>query len=147
MRGSRVYVCDSTALIDLYQHFPKKFKKLKTPVSNSFVKIPEGVYRELVRKTDKLRKMVEIWSSKYDFEISIKHDRRLLNELPRIDRTYGYKVTVGGKDYPGFWSSPSGSKSANAQVVTVGKVLGYIVVSDDRAVRYACLLENVECIG
>lgn len=70
-----------------------------------------------------------------------------MNELARIDRLYGDKVTVGGRDYPGFWHSPAGRKAADAQVVAVGKVFGWTVVSDDQAVRFACLLENVECIG
>lgn len=147
MRESQIYVCDATSLIDLYQHFPKRIKKLRKAVSNNLVKIPEGLYRELVRKTDKLQRLTVEWSAKYDFKLTIKQDERLLNELPQIERKYGDKVRVGGADYPGFWHSPSGRKSADAQVVTVGKVLGCTAVSDDMAVRYACLLENVECIG
>lgn len=143
-----VYVCDTTALIDLYQHFPKNLKKLRVFVSDERLKIPEGVARELKRKSDKLGKMIFTWSGKYRrFVVSIGHDQRLINELPRIERTYGDKVSVGGRDYPGFWHSPAGRKAADAQVVTVGKVLDYTVVSDDRAIRFACLLENVPCIG
>lgn len=38
-------------------------------------------------------------------------------------------------------------KAADGEVVTVGKVLVCVVVSDDRAVRMACSLENIGCIG
>ncbi len=148
MAKGTLYVCDTTALIDVYQHFPKKFRKLKTVVAEERFKIPEGVARELQRSTDKLGKTIGEWAEKFRrFVVSIQHNQRLMNGFPRIDRTYGDKVTVGGKEYPGFWHSPAGRKAADAQVVAVGKVLGCIVVSDDRSVRLACLLENVECIG
>lgn len=77
----------------------------------------------------------------------LKSDPRFHSEFARIEQTYGEKVSVGGRDYPGFWRSPAGRKAADGQVVTVGKVRKWVVISDDKAVRYACLNENVECIG
>jgi hypothetical protein len=147
MSSDIVYVCDSTSLIDLFQHFPVEFKRLRRKASDGIIKIPEGVFRELRRKTDKLRHYIEQWEQKYQFAVRLKSDPRFLPELARIEQTYGEKVSVGGKDYPGFWKSPGGRNAADGQVVTIGKVRGYVVVSDDKAVRFACLQENVQCIG
>lgn len=142
-----VYACDSTSLIDLFQHFPVEFKSLGPHASNGVIKIPEGVFRELRRKTDRLRHYLEQWEQKYQIVIRLSSDTRLLPELARIEQKYGEKISVGGINYPGFWKSPGGRKAADGQVVAVGKVRGYVVVSDDRAVRLACLQENVQCIG
>lgn len=147
MNPNDVYVFDATALIDLHNHFPKSFRKLRKYVSNGQVKIPEGVYREIKRKSDKLRKYVERWEIEHQFVIAIKNDIKLVNEFGRIEQSYGEKINVGDKVYPGFWKSPAGRKAADGQVVVIGKVYKYTVVSDDRAVRYACLSENVQCIG
>ena len=141
------YILDSDALINYYNHFPKKFKRLKELAKNGILKIPEGVFRELKRKSDKIKKYVVRWQNDYGIIITIKSDFRLVNNITRIDTTYGEKIKVGGKVYPGFWKSPSGRKAADAQLVTIGMVKKYTVVSEDRAVHLACLLENVECIG
>jgi hypothetical protein len=142
-----VYVCDSTALIDFFQHFPVEFKRLRKQAANGVIKVPEGVFRELKRKTDRLRHYLEKWEEEYKVVIRVKDDLRLLSEFARIEQGYGEAVSVGGNDYPGFWKSPAGRKAADGQVVAVGKVRGYVIVSDDRAVRLACLNENVQCIG
>lgn len=142
-----MYVCDSTSVIDLFQHFPVEFKRLKRKASDGVIKIPEGVFRELRRKTDKIRHYLEQWEGKYRIVIHLKSDPRYLPELARIEQTYGEKVSVGDRDYPGFWKSPGGRRAADGQVVAVGKVRGYVLVSDDRAVRLVCLQENVQCIG
>lgn len=46
------YVCDADVLISLYRHFPEKFKGLRRLVQGEVVKVPEGIYRELRRKSD-----------------------------------------------------------------------------------------------
>jgi len=142
-----LYFKVSTSLIDLFQHFPVEFKGLSSHASNGEIKIPEGVFRELRRKTDKIRHSLEQWEKKYNIVVRLKSDPRFLSEFARIEQTYGEKVSVGGKDYPGFWKSPAGRKAADGQVVTIGKVRKWVVVSDDNAVRLACLNENVQCIG
>ena len=142
-----MYVCDSTSLIDLFQHFPVEFKRLRRTASDGIIKVPEGVFRELRRKTDKIRHYLEQWEQNYQIVVRLKSDPHILPELARIEQTYGEKISVGGKDYPGFWKSPAGRKAADGQVVAVGAVLRFVVVSDDRAVRLACLQENVRCIG
>jgi hypothetical protein len=147
MNKTDSYILDTDALIDYYNHFPKKFKRLKELAKSGILKIPEGVFRELKRKSDKLKRYVEKWENDYNIVITIKSDFRLVNDFGRIDTTYGEEVKVGGRVYPGFWKSPSGRKAADGQLVTIGKVQKYIVVSDDKAVRLACLLEDVECIG
>lgn len=147
MSPSFVYVCDSTSLIDLFQHFPVEFRGLKPHISNGVIKVPEGVFRELRRKTDKIRNSLEQWEMEYQIVIHLKGDPRLLSELARIEQSYGVKISVGDKQYAGFWKSPGDKKAADGQVVTIGKVRKYVVVSDDVAVGFACLQENVQCIG
>ncbi|HVO72491.1 MAG TPA: hypothetical protein VMT35_00595 [Ignavibacteriaceae bacterium] len=148
MSKDNIYILDSDALIDFYNHFPAKFKKLQALSKNGLFKIPEGVFRELKRKSDKLRRLIERWENEFNIVISIKSNIQLVNEFGRIEITFGDEIKVGGKIYPGFWKSPAGRKAADGQLVTIGKVLPkHIVVSDDKAVSLACLLENVECIG
>jgi len=142
-----VYVFDSTSLVDLFQHFPLEFKALAPHAANGEIKVPEGVFRELMRKTDKISNSLEQWEKKHKIVVRLKNDPRFLLEFTRIEQTYGEKVSVGGRDYPGFWRSPAGRKAADGQVVAIGKVKKWVVVSDDKAVRFACLNENVQCIG
>ena len=147
MISGEVYVFDTTALIDIYNHFPKQFRRLKRIVSSGAAKIPEGVFREIRRKTDKLRHYVERWEEEYGFVINIGRNPKLLSEHSRIELAYGERVKVGDKIYNGFWNSPAGRKAADGQLVAIGKVHNYTVVSDDTTIRYACFLENVQCIG
>lgn len=68
--------------------------------------------------------------------------------MARLEREYkGEKIPVGRRKHSSFWRSASGRKAADAQVVAVGKVLEYFVVSDDRAIQLAGMLKNVPCIG
>jgi hypothetical protein len=145
MSAGDLYVSDTTALIDFFGHFPVEFRRLKKTASNGMLKIPEGVFRELKRKTDRLYNIIEKWNSKFSIVVQMTRDPQLLPELARIEQLYGAKITVGNAEYPGFWKSPAGRKAADGQVVTLGKVNQYVVVSDDRAVRLACLQENVQC--
>ena len=147
MSSSPAYICDTTALIDFFQHFPVQFKSLRKHLTKGIIKIPEGVFRELKRKTDRLFQQLEKWEREYQVVLRFRSDPRLLPELSRIEQAYGEKISVGGNEYPGFWKSPAGRKAADGQVVAIGVVLGHIVVSDDRAGRLACLQENVQCIG
>lgn len=147
MDEGTVYVCDADALINLNRHYPTETRKLRQVVSEGSLKIPKGVYRELVRGTDRLRDNVEKWEGKYKLVIYVEQNQELQSELGRIESAYGEKIKVGCKIYDGFWKSPAGKHAADGQVVAVGKVYGYTVVSDDKAVRLACMLENVQCIG
>jgi hypothetical protein len=106
------------------------------------LKIPEGVHKELQQKTDKLAKSIEQWEKKYSFIVHLDH--KALELLPDIERKYGPPFSVGGITYPGFWKSPSGKKSVDAQVVALAKSRGWIVVSNDNSIHGACMLENVE---
>ena len=142
------YVLDASALFDLHTHFRAKFRKLRLMVQQGYIKIPEGIFRELKRRTDALFKTVEEWSRKNpDCVVQISRVHNLANELVRIERQYGERIVVGTKEYDGFWHSPAARKAADGQVVAVAKVLSATVVSDDRAVRLACMLEGIPCIG
>ncbi|MDI6766427.1 MAG: DUF4411 family protein [Bacteroidota bacterium] len=148
MGSGNTYVCDTASLINLFLHFPKQFKKLKRLAENGTLKIPEGVHREIQRHSDKLHTFVDRWEEQHQIVIPMKHNPKLMIELPRIEQTYGEKIRVGNKEYRGFWKSAAGRKAADGLVVAVGKVYeGYIIVSDDQAVQMACFLENVPCIG
>jgi hypothetical protein len=71
-------------------------------------------------------------------------------ELVRIENAYGLDFKVERMPVKGFWKSKAGRDSADGQVVCVGKARkdkGAVVVSDDTAVRCACMLEDVPCIG
>lgn len=142
------YVIDTDAFINLDRHCRSRFNVLRQAVSNGGILIPEGVYRELSRSSDKLSKNMKRWSSKYPHCIvQINQDQGLKDEFARIEQTYGERISVGGQKYNGFWSSQAGKKAADGQVVAVAKVRGCTVVSDDRAVKFACMLENVPSIG
>jgi hypothetical protein len=142
------YVLDASALVDIHNHFGRKFSKLKPLVQKGYMKVPEGVFRELRRSTDRLYKAVERWSQNCpDCIVQIDRVYNLANELVRIEQQYGERIQVGVNEHPGFWKSPSGRKAADGQVVAVAKVLKCTVVSDDYAVRLACMLEGIPCIG
>lgn len=97
------YILDADALISLHDHFSNEFNKLRQLAKNDLAKISEGVYRELYRHSDKLFKKVDKWRKDYQQFVSyIKQDQRLIDEFSRIERTYGEKIRVGGKEYPGF---------------------------------------------
>lgn len=102
MSLATVYVCDTTALIDYYDHFPVEFRRLRKRASDGILRIPEGVFRELKRKTDKLFQFVEKMERNYRIVISMSSDSRFLPELGRIERTYGKEIVLGEKRYPGF---------------------------------------------
>jgi len=112
-------------------------------VQKGRTKIPEGVYKELQQKTDKLAKTIEQWEKKYSFVVNL--DSKALELLPEIERKYGPQFSVGGKTYAGFWKSPSGKKSVDAQVVALAKSRDWIAVSNDNSIHGACMFEDVGC--
>lgn len=142
------YVLDSTALIDLQFHFPGKIRKLKEWIGQDRMKIPEGVFRELLHKTDTLNNLIQKWKqTNPDFVIYFNQPNKLSMDLVRIEQLYGEWITVGKREYPGLWKSPSGKKAADGQVIAAAKIVGGVVVSDDRAIRLVCMLEGIPCIG
>lgn len=144
------YICDSDALINLYEHFPKRFRKLRKWVKSGKVMIPERVYNELKSRWDRKRKLMEKWAKDYpDFVVYFKeHELReeLQKKLAQIELTYGETIRIGNKIYGGFWKSKRGRKAADGQVIALGKVLNCIVVSDDKKIRLVCMLEDVPSI-
>lgn len=144
------YVLDTSAMIDLHYHFPARSVRqtLKRLCGGNRLKLPEGVKRELERKTDQARKTVGELAKQYPVcVVLIRAVPHLGGELARIEQSYGQEIRVGNRRYPGFWKSRSGRKAIDGQVVSVGNTLNCTVVSDDRALRMACLLENVPCVG
>jgi len=141
--ASSIYVLDSDALINLKSHsFTRKLGK-----HLHRIRIPEGVYREIKRRVDRLRKSLEQWIKK-EPSLVITFDRHssLRDTLVQMERKYGRQFTVKGRVYKGFWQSRGGRKSADAQVVAAGRVFGYVVVTNDKTIQAACMLENVRHI-
>lgn len=145
MERQEKYVCDADSLINLHRHFRGRCtRRLRQLAEKSKLYIPEGVARELRRGTDRLSKFIEQRES--SIVIRMKNPE-LLAEFTRMERAYGESIQVGKQKHPGFWKSRAGYKAADSQIVAVAKVFGHTVVSDDSAVKLACFLENVPCIG
>jgi hypothetical protein len=141
-----IYVCDADCLINLHRHFGRKaLTKLGQLGRNGALKLPEGVCRELIRGTDHLAKFVKKHQSL--LKVAISTNARLQREVATLEKKYGERIVLGQRSYAGFWSSKSGRLAADAQVVAVTKSELAMAVSDDRAVKLACALENVPCIG
>lgn len=144
-----IYVCDTTSIFNLHNNFPTEFRHMVEPLAkNNALRIPEGVWREIKRKTDKIFKKMKKIVEKYPSVIvQLKNDQRISGKLYEVERKYGESIQVGNQKYNGFWKSASGKKAAEGQVIAIAKVLNYIVVSDDSAVKLACMLEDIQCIG
>jgi predicted nucleic acid-binding protein len=141
-----MYVCDADCLINLHRHFGRKaISALRHSDKKGDFKLPEGVVRELIHSTDKLGKFVQ--QERQHLEVSASRISDLHTEIPRLERLYGEKIRVGTQEYAGFWHSKAGRRAADAQVIAVAKMSSGTVVSDDRAVKLACALEGVPCIG
>jgi hypothetical protein len=117
--------------------------KLLDLVKSNQVKIPEGVYRELLISTDKLAETLQKWQSNYS--LVVKLDYKALALLPGIELKYGPQFNQAGMVYKGFWKSASGKKSADSQVVALAKSREWVVISNDVSIHGACMLEGVIC--
>ena len=94
--ASSIYVLDSDALINLKNHsFTRKLGK-----HLDRIRIPEGVYREIKRKADRLKESLERWIKK-EPSLVITFDRHssLRDTLVQMETKYGRQFTVGGRVY------------------------------------------------
>jgi predicted nuclease of predicted toxin-antitoxin system len=141
-----ICVCDADCLINLHRHFGRKaLDELRRLGREGALKLPEGVIRELIRGTDHLARFVE--NHQKLLAVVISTNAQLKHEVATIDTKYGARIVIGQQSYAGFWRSKAGRQAADAQVVAAAKLEQPIVVSDDQAVKLACALENVPCIG
>lgn len=147
MPAHEIHVCDTDSLINLYRHFGRKaISTLRRLGKEGGLKLPGGVVRELIRGTDSLARFVQ--QHRQHLEVSERDTSALYTEIPRLERLYGEKIRVGTQEYAGFWHSKAGRRSVDAQVVAVAKMLkGGVAVSDNGAVKLACAVEGVQCIG
>lgn len=147
MPPREIYVCDADCLINLQRHFGRKaMSALRRLASSGGLRLPERVVKELIDKTDKLAKFVR--GQRSHIEVKVRQIPSLHTEIPRLERLYGEKIRVGTQEYTGFWHSRAGRKAADAQVVAVAKSqTNGLAASDDQAVKLACALEGVPCIG
>lgn len=146
MLAPEIYVCDADCLINLYRHFKQKaIEIMRHLASTSRLKIPEGIVREIIRHTDSLARFVK--SHQYLLTVSIRGNPQLHSEIGRLESQYGETITIGDQSYSGFWKSKAGRQAADAQVIAVARLLKGVAVSDDRAVKLACALEDVPCIS
>jgi len=140
------HVCDADCLINLHRHFGRKaILALRDWGRKGAPKLPEGVVRELIHATDNLAGFAR--KERQHLEIAARQFRALHREIPRLERLYGKTIRVGTQQHAGFWHSKAGRRAADAQVVAVAKLLRGVAVSDDAAVKLACALEGVPCIG
>lgn len=136
-----VFCFDLAALVDLCA--AGLLRKLRKLAQSGRLKVPEGVYKESQRQTDKLARTIKQWRDKYSVVVDL--DNKALGLLRSIERKYGQPFSLGNIKYPGFWKSPSGRKSADGQVVALAKSRGWTVISNDNSVHGACMFENVKC--
>ncbi len=147
--SERPFVPDADTFFNLVNHFGARRvgRALRGLAGQRRLKIPEGVVREVRRRSDSCRGLVDRLRENFpDCVVEFKTPQ-LQGTLVRIERLYGEKIRVGKLEQDGLWSSPGGRKSADGQVVAVGKHLGGVVVSGDKKVGLACSLEEVECVG
>lgn len=140
------YGPDADALINIHRHFPDETDVLRKIAETGRLCLVGGVYREIVRGTDRLRTALERWVQAGVSLTEIDEDATLQAEYVRMETGYGQSVRIGRQVYRGFWSSPAGRKAADAQLVAAAKVRGWSVASDDKVVRAVCFLEDVPCI-
>ncbi|MBI4556587.1 MAG: DUF4411 family protein [Candidatus Hydrogenedentes bacterium] len=124
-----IYCLDADALINIQMYYPEALKQLNRYAKDGKVVIPEGVYREICRKSDRLNTMVQAWHEKHSAVIRLDTPT-LRVELARMEGSYGEKINLGKQRRKGFWSSRSGKLSADSQVVAVCKINKYIAVSN-----------------
>jgi len=147
------YVPDADALVNLYLHFKRRaINALKKLAKRDALRIPEGVARELLRKSDRLSNLMtslKKQASKFppSLFVRLRAQRKVREEVVRLEKLYGEEIRVGGRVHPGFWASRAGRKAKDSQVVAAAKVLRGVAVSDDKAIALACALEDVSCIG
>ena len=147
------YVPDADALVNLYLHFKRTaINALKKLARRDALRIPEGVDRELRRKSDRLSGLMTTLRKQTarfppSLFVKLRAQPKVRDEVVRLEKLYGQVIRVGRREYPGFWASRGGRKAADSQVVAAAKVLRGVAVSDDRAIALACALEGASCIG
>ena len=137
-----MYCLDTEAIITIER--AGLFDNLHEAVKNKGICYPEGVYRELTDTTTIIGTKIERWE-KYGSLHYLSSDE--LIELKRIETTYGPSFNLKGQAYPGFWRKGKDNRAADAQVVTVSKMCKHIAITNDRCIRGACMLEDIECIS
>lgn len=68
-------------------------------------------------------------------------------EFSHIEYNRKNDFKVGNKTYAGLWRRPSGQKGIDSQVIALGKMRKWVVVSNDSSVKWACTIEGIECIS
>jgi len=142
--SNEIYCLDADALVNIQNCYPKDIRRIDYYAKKGKVVIAEGVYREICPRAGRLKETVQNWRKKHGAVIWLL-EPALQRELSRMENAYGEAITLGDQKRKGFWSSKSGKRSADSQVVAVCKVRGYAAVSNDEAVQNACHIENVPC--
>ena len=146
MPPRETHVCDADCLINLHRHFGRKaISALRRYGKTGRLKLSEGVIREVIRGTDKLAVFAK--EEYISVRVTVSSEPHLRAQIKRLENLYGDTIVFGRERYGGFWKSKAGREAADAQVIAVAKLFSGTVVSDDRAVKLACALEGVPCIG
>ena len=141
-----IYCCDADALIDLDS--AGRFAELSRLVEQGRLRIASGAFAETVRFRSisrRSKRTLEGWHAHGQVGVVVDYDSAARSLLPDIDTRYGPQFSMEGVSYGGFWRSRAGRDAADAEVVAFAKAHGWVVISNDRSVHGACLMESVEC--
>ena len=144
--ASGVFCLDASVLIDVQSHYPESLRQLNRHAKDGRIVIPEGVAREICKKSDRLKYMVQSWQKHGNAVVQIRLPP-LQSEMVRLENAYGQDIYVGKLRIDGFWASRRGRQAADSQVLAVSKVNSCVCVSNDRAIQAVCHLENIPNIG
>ena len=142
-----IFCCDADALINFERS--GRFTELTRLVEQNRLRVVDGVYKEVaeagVRSND-MRNILRRWKEREQVVVAVDEDRAASRHIPQIERRYGPPFSIRGITYGGFWKSRAGRDAADAEVVAFAKAYGWAVISNDRSVQGACLLEGVACL-
>ena len=142
-KPDEIYCCDATSIIDLNRAgMLPQFRKL---MQMGVIRIPAGVLRELRRGTDGIAPKIDGWDKKYSIIVELDSDPTASALFAHISNRYGPPFRVHHQQYVGFFKTPRGNKSADPQVVALAESREWTVVSNDRIVQAACMIEGVRC--
>jgi len=149
---STIYILDTSALRNIHSRSPQAFRKLKPYCRDGVVRVPSAVIREVQHGKDKLKNLLPQWAKKYvSFEIG-DTDPAFKAYITEIMRNYGGEFRVGNYKSRGLSEGRDKRHGADVQVVAAAKFIktkgkDIAVVSDDKGIKDACMLENLVCIS
>lgn len=141
---SKIYCCDADSLFNLQK--AQLLDRLRQVVQRGQIRIPDAIYQEIPQHTE-LGPRIANWHSSHNIVVEVGQDPIAMSHLPRISRAYGEPFTLGGLSYAGFFAGGKKPKSKDPQLMSIAKARNWVVVSNDKCVAAACVLDSVRCIN